>query len=221
MSQIASGSIGGITFARGKAGAYARRRSRPVKSRTPEITNYHYSVFKYVVQEWLNAGTVVRGLWNDFATRNPLIDSLGNSFQTNGYMWYMKLNCAAAKYHGSIQQAPPTTPLPNYHPNFTLNWTASGASLAFNIAINTAHAIVVYQRTTNRQYPLSQRTLSLATILKNGDTSPQLITQPCNNGPGPGNFPSIVCGTMLQFNIFTCDVNGRCSTRLFYNLLTS
>lgn len=87
-----SGSINGTTFARNKAGAYARNRTIPVNRNT---------VAQGIVRGNLSAATgawkaltaAQRLAWNEYAAATPVVNKLGDSTYLSGQSWYVRV-CA-------------------------------------------------------------------------------------------------------------------------------
>lgn len=88
----ASGSVGGITFARNRGGLYIRARSIPVDPNTTQQQEIR-AAFGSLVNRWINTLTAgQRATWNIYAANVPLTGPLGDPVTVSGQNHYVRSN---------------------------------------------------------------------------------------------------------------------------------
>ena len=212
----ASGSVGAVTYAKNRGGAYARHWAKPVKSRSTTATVYHADTFQRVGAQWGRVFQSSRDTWLDFASRFPVKDRFGQSRLLSGFSWFMKLNLVAEEYFNIVNSTAPASPGIDYFPAIEITNTNDGFELSFDPAIPTNHAIIVFQLRTNSFSRLAAGNLVFSHKISAGTASPVLVTPPPEGSGGPGDLPPIMNNTWVQFGVNTVDNSGRASTRLFF-----
>lgn len=90
----ASGSIGGITYARNAAGMYTRARSMPVNPNSA-FQQAVRSLFAVVGNAWQTILTTAqRNAWETYANNVPVVDSLGDPLKLSGVAMFTRCNVA-------------------------------------------------------------------------------------------------------------------------------
>ncbi len=105
----ASGSVGGVTYARNAAGMYARARSIPVNPNSA-FQQAVRSLFSVVGNAWQSVLTAAqRAAWEVYANNVPIVDSLGDSLKLSGVAMYTRCNVARLQAGLARVDAGPTT----------------------------------------------------------------------------------------------------------------
>lgn len=107
-----SGSIGGTTFSRNRGGAYMRIRAIPVDPATSFQLNRRADL-STLSQNWQGLTGDQRQGWENWASQNPRVDALGQTFTMSGAMAYVSLNARIRADGGSLQDSPPIIPAPD------------------------------------------------------------------------------------------------------------
>ncbi len=107
-----SGSIGGTVFSRNRGGAYMRNRSIPVDPATSFQLNRRADLAT-LSQNWQGLVAAERQGWESWASQNPRVDALGQSFTMSGAQAYVSLNARIRADGGTLQTSPPIIPAPD------------------------------------------------------------------------------------------------------------
>lgn len=86
------GAVGGVVFARGYAGTYARNRTKPVYPGSPK-QNARTALMSTLVAHW--QGTLTnpeRVAWNALGTHTAFRNALGDDFSPSGFNCYARTN---------------------------------------------------------------------------------------------------------------------------------
>src|ERR1019366_5338132 len=96
-----SGSVGGVTAARNKAGMYLRNRSMPLNPQTASQTSTR-AILTQLAQQWATLTAAQRVAWNtavgSFATSN----SFGTSHPLSGIALFVRVNSNILHAAGSV-----------------------------------------------------------------------------------------------------------------------
>lgn len=154
------GSVGGTTYARNKAGLYARNRSKPVN---PNTVNQSLVRSQFGINSFnFGALTVDQvAAWNQFAQGYPAVNRVGDTYTPSGRQMYMLCNQNLA----SIGEAPIDTPpydipvVPSCNTaesDFNMATDAGPPIVMLTMVLrdttsDLATAIIVYQITPNMQ----------------------------------------------------------------------
>lgn len=85
-----SGSIGNKTYARNRAGAYQRRRTKPVNPNSTPQQNARAS-FRSAINAWTQELTTVqRNAWNTYAITVPWLNKAGQAMQLTGQNMFVR-----------------------------------------------------------------------------------------------------------------------------------
>lgn len=117
------GSVGGVTFARNRGGAYARARVAPLNPASPQ-QGFVRSTLADLVQRWSSALTASqRAAWNLYADNVLLNNSLGEPRKVSGINMYVRSNQLIIQTGGSVLDTAPTTFTvgPTFSPVFDFN----------------------------------------------------------------------------------------------------
>jgi hypothetical protein len=120
-----SGSIGDNTFSHNKGGPYVRRRAVPTNPTTTKQTAVR-AILATLSSAWSGLTDDQRTAWNLWASINPVVDSLGTSFQLSGHQAYIKLNTRLLQAGTARVDDPPTGTGPAQFPTLTPTVTAPG-----------------------------------------------------------------------------------------------
>lgn len=114
------GSVGGTTFARNRAGAYARNRTKPVNPSSARQTTIR-TYLSQLQQEWQDTLTgPERAAWNAVAQANPFKNKLGEASAISGFNLYLRVNGTLLLGAQPILSVPPTPPLELPSRGFTI-----------------------------------------------------------------------------------------------------
>jgi hypothetical protein len=106
----ASGSVGGLTYARNRAGAYMRQRSKPVVpvSARREAIN---AILSDLITEWQTGlSTTQRNAWNAVGSNTSLPNKLGDGYTPTGLNLWIRSNSLLELSVQSQITVPPTQP---------------------------------------------------------------------------------------------------------------
>jgi hypothetical protein len=107
-----SGSLGGITSSRSRAGQHVRSRSKPVHRVTPRVTVVR-SYFSRASAAWSSLDDAARLTWSAAAASQLATDALGSTFQLTGRLLYFRVNLARLRAGlGLSADLPPTWSAP-------------------------------------------------------------------------------------------------------------
>ena len=87
-----SGSQGGTTASRGRAGQYFRTRTMPTQPNTAKQTSVRTNLATASNAWGATLTDSQRTAWNDFATAFPITDRLGQTLQLTGQQAFVRLN---------------------------------------------------------------------------------------------------------------------------------
>lgn len=87
----ARGSVGGTTYARNKAGLYARNRSKPVNPNTVNQSRVR-SQFQSTAYGFGDLTVEQVAAWNQFAQGYPAVNKVGDTYTPSGRQMYMLCN---------------------------------------------------------------------------------------------------------------------------------
>ena len=103
----ARGSIGGVTLSRGRGGAIARNRSKPVNPRSSRQESLRGQT-AHLSRYWSKTLTAQqRADWNAYAAGTSWTNKLGDSIQINGNAAFMRLNALLIQAGGALTPAAP------------------------------------------------------------------------------------------------------------------
>lgn len=128
-----SGSVGGVTYAHNRGGMYARARSTPVNTVSPERTAVK-NILADLASRWRDVlDDTQRTSWNVYATITPLIDRLGEPRPISGIAMYIR--CNSVRLQGGltyVDDGPLLPGLPTFTPpTYTLDIGAQEVDVAF------------------------------------------------------------------------------------------
>lgn len=121
MAAVIRGSIGGTTFSKNSAGAYARNRSKPTWPGTDaqnEVTGY----MSTIVDTWQGLAVAVRNAWEAKRSSNELRNKVGQNMVPSGFNLYARANLNLLLTTQAMVTVPPT-PMVIDTPRFWLDWT--------------------------------------------------------------------------------------------------
>lgn len=101
-----SGSIAGTTFAHNRGGQYARQRTIPVNPTSTKQSAIR-NITGIVSSSWFTLTQPQRDAWANYASLNPVVDSLGQAVQLTGHQCFVGLNSRRAQAGLGIQTAVP------------------------------------------------------------------------------------------------------------------
>jgi hypothetical protein len=141
----ARGSIGGTTFARNRAGAYARNRTKPVNPSSPKqiVVRLRLSSLQTIWQQTL--GSAGRAPWDAVASANPFKNKLGQASPISGFNLYLRVNALRLIPGLALATVPPTPPLELDIKGFTVTAaSATGLQITAKDAnfVTTDHVLI-------------------------------------------------------------------------------
>lgn len=102
-----SGSVAGCTWSRNKGGSYVRSRATPTNPTTIKQTAAR-SLLGSLSSSWGSLTAAQRTAWNDWASLNPVVNSLGISILLSGQQAYVGLNSRLVASGGTAAVNPPS-----------------------------------------------------------------------------------------------------------------
>lgn len=114
-----SGSLGGNTFARNRAGNYVRARTTPINPQTPRMSAIQ-AIIAQVTAAWANLlSDAQRAAWAIFANNVPSTNKLGEVIKLSGFNQYVKSNTVLLNAGlAVVADAPILFTLPGEDPTF-------------------------------------------------------------------------------------------------------
>lgn len=134
MVAAVSGSVGGTTFSRNRAGQYTRRRAVPTNPDSVAQQNVR-SILADQSRGWADRTDAERNSWEAWATQNPITDVLGQSITLSGHMAYIKLNSRLSFDGQPLLTVPPIINAPAGL--LTMSFTATITGSLFDISFTT------------------------------------------------------------------------------------
>lgn len=105
--QEASGTIGGVVFARVRGGKTARGWRAPTNRRTV-LQRTSRRLVDLSSRRWLHELTgAQRTAWDSYAATREFTNSLGEAYFLNGFNAYVQLNASTHRFHGGFEDAAP------------------------------------------------------------------------------------------------------------------
>ena len=132
----ARGSVGGVTFTRGKGGAVLRTRIKPTN---PRALNQRLAQARlvYVTEQWSGALIAAqRSAWQQYADNTTWTNKLGDVIQLGGLAAYVRLNTVLLRTGEALRQDAPTAYGHAVTPVFTI--LADGADNGVDMVEPTA-----------------------------------------------------------------------------------
>jgi hypothetical protein len=102
------GSIGGTTFSRGPAGAYARQRVKPINPATVHQQDRRALVSLLSTYWSATLTPEYRANWNTFAAATNMTNKVGDVVHITGLSHFLRLNALRELAHVGIQATAPT-----------------------------------------------------------------------------------------------------------------
>lgn len=124
-----SGSMGGCTWSRNKGGLYVRLRSVPTNPNTVKQTAAR-SILGTLSSAWGSLTAAQRTQWNDWASVNPVVDSLGQSIVLSGQQAFVGLNARLLGAGAVLVATPPAVTGPADLVTVTATATAATGVIA-------------------------------------------------------------------------------------------
>lgn len=106
MTAQISGSIGSTTFSHNRFGPYMRRRTIPVNPQTAYQLQQR-AWLSQLSMAWKSIAEATRLQWTNWASQNPITDTLGMQQILDGHQAYVQLNSRILKAGATIITAPP------------------------------------------------------------------------------------------------------------------
>jgi hypothetical protein len=135
----ASGSFGGVTRTRGRAGQINRVRRIPVQPLGASRRSLVRGWFAAASRKWATLTAAQQRQWNVYAANHPAVDSLGQTFFLTGAQTYLQIYANLSTISYPIQATPPVA-AENFHVLITTLNATHGASL--NIAYTTGVSVL-------------------------------------------------------------------------------
>lgn len=88
-----SGSVGAVTYARNRYGAYTRSRTKPVNPTSP-LQNRARSIFMAGIAAWSSLTFVQRSQWEDWAANTPWLNRAGEACFLTGQVAFNRHFCS-------------------------------------------------------------------------------------------------------------------------------
>lgn len=148
LGQIAAdirGSIGGTTFARNRAGAFARNRTKPINP-SSGIQNAARARFGSVSFAWAALTSDQRQAWQAVAATTTRLNRLGEPYVPTGRQMFMEVNSNALLVGDALLSAAPddfSAPEPPHDPAVVLTMTA-GSITVFTAEVGGVDPVLVY-----------------------------------------------------------------------------
>lgn len=103
-----SGSIAGSTFAHNRGGQYVRQRTIPVNPAAIKQAAVR-NIVAIASGAWFSLTSTQRTQWNNWASLNPVVDSLGQAVQLTGHQAYVGLSTRLGLAGVTAVATPPIT----------------------------------------------------------------------------------------------------------------
>lgn len=115
-----SGSIGGNTWSHNKGGQYVRQRTTPTNPNSVRQQKAR-SYLSTLTHGWGALTAAQRNAWTAWATANPVVDTLGQTFVRSGQQAYIALNARLLDQSLTASSAPPISSAPNAPTSVTIS----------------------------------------------------------------------------------------------------
>lgn len=119
-------SIGGVTFSRNRAGAYIRKRTKPVNPSTPKQQAVRNAVRNLQSRFRLTVTATQRQGWADLATGAPMKNRLGENSPISAVNMYVRLNQPRLLFAAVPIDIAPAPPAECALPTLTMVGTTAG-----------------------------------------------------------------------------------------------
>lgn len=124
----ASGTAGGVTYARNHYGQYARTWFSPVQPNTASQLSWRAAMAQ--ANTWYQDPVAVFPVsitrWQQFAQNYTWTNQFGKQVRLSAKEWFIKHNIWKAISGGTILPNPPLSPSLNYFPEITIFWDTAG-----------------------------------------------------------------------------------------------
>lgn len=159
-----SGSYQGITSSRNRFGQYVRTRATPVQPRTPAQLNQRARMVTNAAA-WRALTDPQRAGWTDLGLSITRSDSLGSSYNFNGFMAYCSINNNKLDAGDAAVSDAPAIVTPADLLTVTLTLTAASFSIAYTAtplaAANRLFIFVSPQQSAGRKFNGDYRLLTV------------------------------------------------------------
>jgi hypothetical protein len=118
-----SGSIGNFTYSHNRGGQIVKNRRTPVNPNSTKQQAVR-SNFSTLSGAWSLLSATNQSLWQQWASLNPIIDSLGQSIVVSGQNAYIMLNSRLLQAGASAQSSPPAGTGPAQLVTCTAAWVS-------------------------------------------------------------------------------------------------
>jgi hypothetical protein len=140
------GSIEGVTFSKGRFGAFARRRVIPVGRQTSDVTQVRGWLANLSRRWYGTLNQAARDDWIALAAANPVTDVFGNSHALTGQQFYIRVNQIRFSAGLAVLDAAPADQSVTGLDSFTLTATAPATlSIAFTTSpLSAGHRLYMW-----------------------------------------------------------------------------
>jgi len=104
-----SGSVGNVTFSRGRSGAISRQRSNPTQPRTAAQVNARARLSS-MAAAWRGLTDAQRAAWAAFAASFTIVNRIGTTISITGSQAYVKVNTTNLLNGDAVVSVPPALP---------------------------------------------------------------------------------------------------------------
>lgn len=141
----ASGSVGGLTFSRGKGGNYTRARAIPT-NRNSAGQIAQRAKFQFFTQAWSQLSAAERNAWNSAANLPEwkVKNTLGDMISLSGKALYMKLNLNLAMIGTTVINTPPAFISKPAVTDLSLDITSESFEVTFNADSDTYNTYLIW-----------------------------------------------------------------------------
>lgn len=133
-----SGSVGNQTYSHNKGGQYIRNRRTPTNPNSVKQQAIR-AILSTLSGGWSLLTSTQQAQWGNWASLNPIIDSLGQSISVSGQNAYIQLNSRLLQSGGTSNAAPPAGTGPAQLTTVTATWT-SPATVAVTFTVTPLSA---------------------------------------------------------------------------------
>lgn len=214
-SDLASGTIGSITFANSSYGTIARVRNLRVDQHSQRQTELRRFVFENETYEYMNRDITTLDRWDDFASRNYFTNCFGQKLKLNGRFWH-GLYAFRARYYGTYFDYwyPPPSSQCNFWPDSYCVWEGGLIKIYCDGDLPLYRHLIVMQKRNLKTSALKPQKGRVCYIFHGPQSSPLICSGTLTVPDEPPGWPALIGNQWTHVHWFFLDGYSRATPTL-------
>jgi len=152
-----TGSMGGTTFSKNRAGNIMKNRAIGKRGATTK-QSLALQANNNLIAEWNNLTNIEKDVWNAYSLANTLTNRWGEVKTLTGYNWYQLINNASRFDESGQQVAPPAFAIPVAFPSLSAVLDATKIELTWSVNVDpNVTGLMLYSSSPNKSNAVFNR----------------------------------------------------------------